>query len=658
MSDSESDSNAKQTKSSGAKFKLKKLDEIEKLESGELCAYISELHELLIKKDNKIKKYKDKYKEILRQLNDEKENSNSDKPTNSASIETNSPAPIDEKPAVDNAAATTVDNFVDDIRRAAEQAQNLNGFVYEPTSGLYYDQKTGYYYNAEYGLYYDGNNGCYYNYNQEKNVFEFHSQVQAQQTQKAAERNNASDKDVLTNYDDFDADEMVAFDEFGGVITDQERLRKIKEERRQEQEDERMWRRKKKSKSTKAAKSEKRAKSKKRKHKSKKRKRARKHKRASSDSSATDDESDEQTSNRKRKKRVRRRRSCDVEDGELSESSSSSDSSRSESDSEDSRSSGDVDRYAEEKEGKGVATFAGGGRFQDIAKKYPPSLRIIVQESNLEALKVGSLSLITYKGGSLGREGNHDVIIPDVNVSKLHMRFHYDHKQSIYKCTDLGSRNGTVLNGTRMSASKQESTECDLVHGSVLQIGQTKLLCHVHEGNSTCGLCEPGLLIETARESSATAANTTVLTHREQLKKLQKKYGLEKEKFVEGKQNAGSYNDRAATRRIQVGSSTDGEKTQAASVNTEISSDNKGFKMLSKLGWNKGEALGKASDGSGLLEPINVASNEGKTGLGCGSATSVSVALTNADKRKIATWKKTQARYQQTDIFEDSDNSS
>lgn len=26
--------------------------------------------------------------------------------------------------------------------------------------------------------------------------------------------------------------------------------------------------------------------------------------------------------------------------------------------------------------------------------------------------------------------------------------------------------------------------------------------------------------------------------------------------------------------------------------------------MLSKLGWNKGEALGKANDGSGLLEPV------------------------------------------------------
>lgn len=109
------------------------------------------------------------------------------------------------------------------------------------------------------------------------------------------------------------------------------------------------------------------------------------------------------------------------------------------------------------------------------------------------------------------------------------MKFHYDHKLAIYKCTDLGSRNGTVLNGMRMSASKQASSECKLVHGSVLQIGQTKLLCHVHEGNSTCGLCEPGLLIETTHESNATAGNTTVLTHREQLKKLQKKYGLEKE---------------------------------------------------------------------------------------------------------------------------------
>lgn len=75
------------------------------------------------------------------------------------------------------------------------------------------------------------------------------------------------------------------------------------------------------------------------------------------------------------------------------------------------------------------------------------------------------------------------------------------------------------------------TTPMDLVHGSVISIGQTKLLCHVHEGNSTCGQCEPGLLIETNSQTPATAnaASGTVLSHKEQLKKLQRKYGLENE---------------------------------------------------------------------------------------------------------------------------------
>lgn len=34
-----------------------------------------------------------------------------------------------------------------------------------------------------------------------------------------------------------------------------------------------------------------------------------------------------------------------------------------------------------------------------------------------------------------------------------------------------------------------------------------------------------------------------------------------------------------------------------------ISSENKGFKMLSKLGWQEGQTLGKNNDG--LLEPVS-----------------------------------------------------
>lgn len=56
----------------------------------------------------------------------------------------------------------------------------------------------------------------------------------------------------------------------------------------------------------------------------------------------------------------------------------------------------------------------------DLAKSYPPCIRIIVKETNLMKLKVGCLFLVPYTGGSLGREGDHSVLIPDVNISKVY----------------------------------------------------------------------------------------------------------------------------------------------------------------------------------------------------------------------------------------------
>ncbi|TMW42177.1 hypothetical protein DOY81_012743 [Sarcophaga bullata] len=496
------------------------------------------------------------------------------------------------------------------MRQAAQNAQNISNFIYEPTSGLYYDQKSGYYYNAEYGLYYDGNTGCYYNFNEEKNCYEFHSQVQVQPTASTAKDTNNDDCRILEDYGDdiLDGDDVeeVVFDEFG-VVTDREKLQRLrKEKEQQKQERDRKYKMKSSKDDTKDTER------KRRRNSHKKHKRSKKHLKASGGESNSDD----------------------VEDGELS-TSSSGNKSASGSDSGD--------------EKHKIPIFKSSGRFQ---------------ETNLDDLKVGTLSLITYKGGSLGREGKHDVIIPDVNVSKFHLKFTYDTKKSIYKCVDLGSRNGTVLNGTRMSASKTESESYDLVHGSVIQIAQTKLLCHIHEGNSTCGLCEPGLLIE-PQQRDISSGSAVVLSHKEQLKKLQKKYGLENEKFVDSKLNTGvgngsgntnsgkngkSYQDRAASRRSKVGSSSDKEKTQTSSVDTAISSDNKGFKMLSKLGWNKGESLGKSQDSGGLLEPINVESNTGYKGLGCDDPIA-GISLSATEKRKIELMKKTKQRYQQTDIF-------
>ncbi len=61
-------------------------------------------------------------------------------------------------------------------------------------------------------------------------------------------------------------------------------------------------------------------------------------------------------------------------------------------------------------------------------------------------------------------------------------------------------------------------------------------------------------------------------------------------------------NDRAAQRRKEIGSTGINEKTMTASVETSIPSENKGFKMLSKLGWSQGQTLGKNQ--TGLLEPV------------------------------------------------------
>ncbi|XP_052838419.1 angiogenic factor with G patch and FHA domains 1 [Drosophila gunungcola] len=586
-------------------IELKSMEDVQACEQQQLLQYVEKLHGIIRKYDTKLAAYKQK---LLHFLNQEKTSCDKAVQATESELQERQDSPnndedTDKKDKPSDLSATDAFSFVDEMRQAAKHAENLNNFVYEPTSGMYYDPKTGYYYNAEYGLYYDGNTGCYYSYDHGKDSYEFHSQAQVQANEAAAAKPESADED----------EQQVEFDELGGVITDPETLKRIKAEKQRVKE--------------RAEKSKRKAKAKKKskKHSRKKRKKERRHK------------------SRKRHRDSGDDRDEDAEEGELSQSSdSSSDSSDNEAESSSSNS---------DTEDSSVPVFKAAGRFQDIAKKYPPSLRIIVQETNVDALKVGSLHLITYKGGSLGREGAHDVIIPDVNVSKCHLKFNYAAKLGIYKCLDLGSRNGTILNGSPMA-----SDAMDLVHGSVITLGQTKLLCHVHEGNSTCGLCEPGLLIESPAPAVATvgASTATVLSHKEQLKKLQRKYGLENEKFVEtiGNGQASNYNDRAATRRVKVGSSTDKEKTEVACVNTEIGSSNKGFKMLSKLGWQKGDTLGKTNASTGLLAPISVVANEGTSGLG----NSDPVSSRPMDKRKLANLKITQARYQRAnDIFDDSD---
>lgn len=79
--------------------------------------------------------------------------------------------------------------------------------------------------------------------------------------------------------------------------------------------------------------------------------------------------------------------------------------------------------------------------------------------------------------------------------------------------------------------------------------------------------------------------------------------------------------------------------------------------MLSKLGWNKGDTLGKTSDG--LLEPIPLNSNEGKKGLGC-AFQGIDLKISKAQAVKMENLKKTQDRFnriQKVPVFCDSESS-
>ncbi|XP_044737459.1 angiogenic factor with G patch and FHA domains 1 isoform X1 [Chrysoperla carnea] len=281
---------------------------------------------------------------------------------------------------------------------------------------------------------------------------------------------------------------------------------------------------------------------------------------------------------------------------------------------------------------------------EEISKAWPPCMRIIVQETSLEKLQTGTLFVITCDGGSMGREGNHSILIPDINVSKHHATFTFNRDTSHYMIVDLGSRNGTLLDGKRLSVAKQESDPTIINHGAIIQVGATKLLCHIHSGNETCGDCEPGLYKKViSAEPKLIGSNTNKNEHKTELKRLKKKFGIDGFVIPEVKLPDG-YQDRAQTRREKVGSINHNAKTETASIHQTISSENKGFRLLKGMGWTEGSSLGK--DGTGITQPIPLVSNVGHSGLGSVEPDIPVRKLSKKEKKKEERWRKMHERFQ------------
>ncbi|XP_073996902.1 angiogenic factor with G patch and FHA domains 1 [Rhodnius prolixus] len=306
-----------------------------------------------------------------------------------------------------------------------------------------------------------------------------------------------------------------------------------------------------------------------------------------------------ETTNHKEKVKSRKDTSGDKEEGELS-------------------SSDDAD--LEEDSHSQVIIESGPKAFEpDHSKHNAPCMRIVIVKTALENYHAGTLFLVTRDGGTLGREGvHHEILLPDCNVSKDHLKFRYAYKgdteqRYAYEVIDLGSRNGTWVNGKRLSGSNEMSKPEEIHHGTVITVGSTTLLCHIHKGLDSCSECQS---VETPLVRQCPSAESNLSSkqlHHKQVMQMKHKYQLNN--AVEDDSLPKGYVDRAKARRAAVGSSHDSEKTETSSVHVPMSKSNKGYDLLSKMGWKEGNNLGKNASSS-VQEPLYVEPKVGKAGFG------------------------------------------
>ncbi|XP_037642758.1 angiogenic factor with G patch and FHA domains 1 isoform X3 [Sebastes umbrosus] len=286
---------------------------------------------------------------------------------------------------------------------------------------------------------------------------------------------------------------------------------------------------------------------------------------------------------------------------------------------------------------------------------WPPCVRVTVVRSPV--LQVGTLYIITADSpATVGREKDmdHAIRIPEMGVSKFHAEVYFDQEQQSYMLVDQGSQNGTVINGNRILQPKTKCEPHALMHGDEVKMGETVLSFHIHSGTDTCDGCEPGQVMahlsKHRREENTgpglTKEDKEALRQKE-LKQMKAKYGLQSSEYEEVKALKNPrYQDRAESRRQTVGSEGVFQRDDApASVHQEISEVNKGRKMLEKMGWKKGEGLGK--EGTGMKDPIVLKIRKSQSGLGAGAAMSVdSVSLTRSKSQK--NWEKARERFADT----------
>lgn len=484
-------------------------------------------------------------------------------------------------------------SLAESLRAAAEAAVSQTGFSYDESTGLYFDHSTGFYYDSENQLYYDPSTGIYYYCDVESGRYQFHSRVDLQPYQTATTK-QSKDKKLKKKRKDPDCSST---NEEKDLNSENQKTSSVEYLNCSEGENFANVKKKVKVNSVESPVNENISNS-----------------ASFKDEGAVDSDSE-------------------PEEGEITDSQSEA--------SYDEGGSSEDSRTAEETEDG------------DEEKIWPPCIRVIVIRSPV--LQTGSLFIITaVNPATIGREKDmeHTLRIPEVGVSKFHAEIYFDHELQSYVLVDQGSQNGTIVNGKQIL---QPKTKCDpyvLEHGDEVKIGETVLSFHIHPGSDTCDGCEPGqvrahLRLDKKDESCAGPAlskEEKELERRKELKKIRVKYGLQNTDYEDEKALKNpKYKDRAGKRREQVGSEGTFQRDDApASIHSEITDSNRGRKMLEKMGWRKGEGLGK--DGGGVKTPIQLQLRRTHAGLGTGKPSSIEdVPLLQSKSKK--NWDKARERF-------------
>ncbi|VDP06488.1 unnamed protein product [Soboliphyme baturini] len=277
-----------------------------------------------------------------------------------------------------------------------------------------------------------------------------------------------------------------------------------------------------------------------------------------------------------------------------------------------------------------------------------PCIRAVVVNS--EVLDQGTFFVITVQGALIGRDSHCDVVLTDKGVLPEHCRVEYDEDGQCY-VLNIPEQHSV----RKLSVSTETASDPHLLkHLDLLFIGRCTLCMHIHRGFNTCVDCEPGLM-KLAPKPEATLCTVKLgreKMRRKELRLLKQKYGLTGPSNPQHilPSSSFSYVDRAKIRRRIIGSDNpyaDSTKPViVSSVRKPVSAETKGFKMLTKMGWQKGESLGK--HGVGIKEPICLLANVGSAGLGSTSGSSVATDDPNEAKRRLR-WTKAKERYERID---------